>query len=526
MDEYIIESHFTKIGHSFYRSDQFLKNSHNFEPVGELGIGVLSYFMIADKVTIETTTGIDNSLIIEIDNVSDYFFVKRGVKRSPGTIVTLDLNKDFEYKSLARLIRAYATHIEFPIEIFDSDGEKYIVENGINFPSELSEKHHEVIVLPVENECFSGSFGVFVNKNIGNPFEIDSIKIYQGKKRKQKCVSSEGIFVSNGYVNDLLLPAWINPDLVDFDINLKKRVIDLNVARNNIVDNEKLAKFRDMFEEELINALIILINETKAKSHAKNKNVPNLIYNLFKNYIRNKLNICVFNKEHDSVLSEKFIKFLKQFCIFKCFTYEGIFYLNYEDVIRKNEGIILLNNLNDKDDDYLLSILENSYIKSMIIADEKDKSIIYVSEILFNIQPREFIEIFGVRPIRSTKLDSIFSELNDSMGIGYVLYRTVSYITTRFVEYANEEDVIFNEDNNFIKLIMTNENSLADETTTFSLRDFFSSLMINRNYNCILFKQKAILRLFVDRNIIAENDATNYELKPSDFPPSFFNKSF
>ncbi len=261
MDEDVIESHFTKIGHSFYRSEQFVKSSHNFEPVGELGIGVLSYFMIADKIAIETATGVDSSLIIEIDNISDYFFVKRGDRKSPGTVVTLDLDEDFKYQSLTDLVRAFATHIEFPIEVFDSDGVKYIIENRINFSFDLSEKYYEVLVLPVENECFSGSFGVFANKSVGNPFGI-----YRVEKHDQNYVSSEGILVSNDDTTNSLKPPWIRPELVDFDINLKKGTIDLNVARNNIIANEKLVKFKNVFEEELINALIKLIGKNKARS--------------------------------------------------------------------------------------------------------------------------------------------------------------------------------------------------------------------------------------------------------------------
>ena len=495
MDEYVIESHFTKIGHSFYRSEQFLKNAHNFEPVGELGIGVLSYFMIADKVTIETTRGEDNSLIIEIDNISDYFFVKRGNRKSPGTVVTLDLNKDFEYKSLAELIRAFAAHLEFPIEVFDSDGKKYSIENRINFSFDLSEKYYEVLVLPVENESFTGSFGVFANKSIRNPFGI-----YRVEKRGQNYVSSEGILVSNDNTTNLLKPSWIRPDLVDFDINLKKGAIDLNVARNNIIANEKLVKFKNVFEEELINAFIKLIGENKMKLAEMEVNYSNIVYNFFKNYIQNEFDITQSNKRNNGALSENFIKFARSFCYFKCFTDEGMFYLNHEEIVGRNAPIILLRDLNEEDDEYLLCIIEDEHRDDIIIADEKDKSIIYLSKILFNVPSRDFIEIFGETSIRSTKLDSIFSDLHNSMGIGYFIFRAQSYWTTRFIEYANDEEIVFNERNKFINLIKTKEDSIADEITIFSLKDFFSGLTKSSDYNYILNKQKAILKLFVEKN--------------------------
>jgi len=278
MDEYIIDSHFTKIGRSFNESEQFLNSTHNFEPVGELGIGVLSYFMIADKVTIETARSIDNSLIIEIDNISDYFFVRQGKREGPGTVVTLDLNKDFKYDSLAKLIETFATHIEFPVEVFDSDGKNYLIKNRINFSFDFSDKYHD-LVFPVNNVCFSGYFGVFANKSKNNPFAI-----YHVKKLEQNYISLEGILVSsNDKITTFIMPSWIRSNLVDFDINIMKGVVDLNVARNGIISNEKLTEFKKTFEKELIAVLIRLIDENKAKilEEETDINYSEVVYTFF-----------------------------------------------------------------------------------------------------------------------------------------------------------------------------------------------------------------------------------------------------
>ncbi len=524
MDEYVIESHFTKIGHSFYRSERFLKDKHNFEPVGELGIGFLSYFMIADKVTIETTS-VDNSLIIEIDNVSDYFFIKQGNKKSPGTIVTLDLNEVFKFKSLAQLIRKFATHIEFPIEVFDSDGEKYIIENRINLLSNLDEKNYEVLVLPMKNEFFAGHFGVLANKDIRNPFIIHPMNIDRGMKLEQNFISMGGVLISSDDTTNLLKPLWTKPNLVVFDVNLKKNFIDLNVARNNIIDNEKLVKFKSMFEEELIKSLVELFDKIKERSDKIDIDYSYIMYNFFKTYVRSEFDIRLNKKSVDAKFSDNFIKFMKSFCYFKCFSDEGLRYLNYEEIVRRDERIISLEDLNDEDDEYLLEIVEEAHRDGIIIADEKYTPSLYFRKILFNIDPTDFIDIFGLRSIRSTKLDSIFSDLHNGAGVGYFLFQA-SYWTTRFVEYATSDEIIFNKNNRFIKLIIDNEKLLADATTTFSLKDFFSDLIRNNNYSHILSKQKFIIKLFVEKHIIDQEDAVKYELKPDDFPPSFFNISF
>lgn len=520
MDEYVIESHFTKIGRSYYRSERFLKDKHNFEPVGELGIGILSYFMIADKVTIETATTINKSLIIEIDNVSDYFFVKHGNKKSPGTIVTLDLNEEFKYESLAELIRKFATHIEFPIEVLDLDGEKYIIENRINFSPNSDEKYYEVLSLPMKNEFFSGHFGVLTYSN-GNPFGVDSINIDQRMKHLHNFVSLEGILISNDKTESLM-PLWMRHNLVVFDINLKKNFVDINVARNSIIYNDKLVKFKIMFEDELIRFFIELFDKIKERSDMGGVDYSYILHSFFKKYVKNEFDII--SRSVNEEMSDNFIKFMKSFCYFKCFTDEGLYYLNYEEIVRKNERIILLEDSNDADDDYLLGIVEDAHVNGIIIAEEKYRSSIYPPKILFNIDPIDFTDIFGLTSIRSTKLNSIFSDLHND-DIGYLLFRA-SYWTTRFVEYANSDEIIFNENNRFINLIIKHEELLVDAATIFSLKDFFSDLVTNNTYGNILNKQKPVIKLFVEKHIIDKKDADKYELKPDDFPPSFFDIEF
>ena len=330
MDEYVIESHFTKIGRSFYKSEQFLKSHHDFEPVGELGIGVLSYFMIADKVTIETATYEHISLIIEIDNVSDYFFVREGNRKVPGTIVTLDLNEKFEYDSLVKIVRSFATHMEFPIEVIDLDGKQYIIKDKISFPLVLDGKNLKILALQINNEQFSGHLGVLVSKNKRNPFAIN---IGQIIGFKQNFISLEGILVSNDNTTNELKPNWITPSSVVFDINLKKTAIDLNVARNKLIENNKLNKFKTMFEQEMIKALAKLFDKIRAKSDITKKDFSSIMYYFFKYYITN-----TFNKIESGIKdtpSDNFIEFAKLFCHFKCFNDEdeGLCYLNYEDII-------------------------------------------------------------------------------------------------------------------------------------------------------------------------------------------------
>jgi len=145
---------------------------------------------------------------------------------------------------------------------------------------------------------------------------------------------------------------------------------------------------------------------------------------------------------------------------------------------------------------------------------------------LFDSEPKDFIEIFGRTSICHTKLDLIFSDLHNSTGIGYFLFEAESYYTDHFIEYANDEEIVFNRSNRFINLIISKEHLIADEVSIFSLKEFFSGLIRSNDFTNIIKKQKAILKLFVEKAIITMIEANRYNLKMSDFPPSFFNISF
>lgn len=54
MDEHVIRNYFTVAGVSYYRSSEFERQHLGFEPISRFGIGVLSCFMGADKVSVKT----------------------------------------------------------------------------------------------------------------------------------------------------------------------------------------------------------------------------------------------------------------------------------------------------------------------------------------------------------------------------------------------------------------------------------------------------------------------------------------
>lgn len=79
MNEYIIQNYFLCIGKSYYKSADFMRSNTNWgdfvKPTSQFGIGILSTFMIADRINI-TTKYYDNdkSLSFTITGPTEYFF--------------------------------------------------------------------------------------------------------------------------------------------------------------------------------------------------------------------------------------------------------------------------------------------------------------------------------------------------------------------------------------------------------------------------------------------------------------------
>jgi len=75
IEEFVIRNYLGYIGESFYHSDELKSKGYSFSPVSRFGLGLLSYFLIADKVEILTRAENEsNGWMITINDVFDYFF--------------------------------------------------------------------------------------------------------------------------------------------------------------------------------------------------------------------------------------------------------------------------------------------------------------------------------------------------------------------------------------------------------------------------------------------------------------------
>ncbi len=54
MDEHVIRNYFSVAGISYYRSSEFERQHLDFEPISRFGVGILSTFMVADRLEVQT----------------------------------------------------------------------------------------------------------------------------------------------------------------------------------------------------------------------------------------------------------------------------------------------------------------------------------------------------------------------------------------------------------------------------------------------------------------------------------------
>lgn len=109
MDQYIIDNYYSKIGSSFYKSADFytLKSESNadFSPTSRFGIGILSCFMVADTLWVDTKRVYaphksSEPLCVTVEGQESIFLIKEGEREFPGTTTKLFLRDQNPWERL------------------------------------------------------------------------------------------------------------------------------------------------------------------------------------------------------------------------------------------------------------------------------------------------------------------------------------------------------------------------------------------------------------------------------------------
>jgi molecular chaperone HtpG len=102
MDQYIIDKFYSNVGSSFYRSTDFFtlkaESNADFTPTSRFGIGILSCFMVADTLIVDTKRVYakhtsSSALNVTVEGQESIFWIRDGKRELPGTTTRLILRR-------------------------------------------------------------------------------------------------------------------------------------------------------------------------------------------------------------------------------------------------------------------------------------------------------------------------------------------------------------------------------------------------------------------------------------------------
>lgn len=123
MDESIFREFFLQIGRSYYSSPKFYSKYSGIDVTSEFGIGILSVFMIASSISIESRKEPDDPntpfapINYDIPTAHSFIVQRKGNRKEVGTCITLKLidSNPFKNKNAINILEEIIPNPPFPI---------------------------------------------------------------------------------------------------------------------------------------------------------------------------------------------------------------------------------------------------------------------------------------------------------------------------------------------------------------------------------------------------------------------------
>lgn len=210
MNEYIIKNYFLNVGKSYYKSKDFLNYKHNYNPIGNFGIGFLSCFMLSDEVQVITKHFNSNKkYTINLEKSSEYIAFKEEEDNSnvSGTKIILRLNN---------LNKIFNSDDELELKISDFIKENILIDNYV---LEINKKN----------------INTFPNKEIVRK-EIDTKRLHRIDVSKYlKDIKGEIVVRQNEYSNSLINELTNIKHLVYFNGSSFEEITDYEEIKSEYI---------------------------------------------------------------------------------------------------------------------------------------------------------------------------------------------------------------------------------------------------------------------------------------------------
>ncbi|MCK4731589.1 MAG: hypothetical protein KAT65_03940, partial [Methanophagales archaeon] len=514
-------------------------------PISVFGIGILSCFMMADRIEVETWKEGREPRKLEIENYSDYFATRIGSRTEQGTTITLFLKDDVELDLIEEL-KNYARHVEFPIYVDDGENAETVVDRGydFNFLDYMDPLHKQYAdelnpyIIDFEKEEIEGVKGKltfmflkdenggygFESKNLwlskfrGGGFEKSSLIGVIGEKH---CfLSQDGILIKKTErpefpFGTVFLP-WIDEYYyIFFDVNLETQSkIDLTIDRNDVVTNSKFNNLKRKIEKIIIDQIEKIFSQ-KHLVTGKDKNM--FMERFFRTFSQHFYHISDFSFER-----------MKKILIFECSVNGEIKYFKYNELKDRWKYFYLISSR---------ELFQSNTLENMKNAIEKaypEDPIMYSA--FGEKLPKLLLEFSGEHIIVTNKevgfsFDKYLlvpsAEKRDKKGKEYGFTFEGDYKDCFGTLTTQHSRIIPNINHPFIRLVNKNMDKFKGEYK--KEHDFFIDKLLDMKYyegDLVLMPLKEIQRLqkyllvfYMEKGILTREEAKRYILTEADFCP-------
>jgi len=271
MDENIFANYFMQVGRSYYNSSEMKAQALTVDTVSEFGIGILSVFMIAEELEVESRRlPIDplnpaSPICIEIPTAYDYF-VRRPCKRTNvGTRLKLKLKSPnpINAKNLIKQIKTLCPFVEYPIYV-TVGGEKTTIcpiQPGVFLEDQQIKRYLSISFDETPNIGITGKANIV---NRGGHFDKSYLGVVaqRGFAIGYSDRESHGSKSSSIYKD--LFPNWAN---IESSINLSGNAkLTLTSNRTDVIKDVRFETVRTFIHDHIISAYSAHLQEKKVGS--------------------------------------------------------------------------------------------------------------------------------------------------------------------------------------------------------------------------------------------------------------------
>ena len=254
INEYDLEHFIAQIGASYYTSTDFFNQQLKYEPYSHYGIGLCSCFTVSKAVLIESKKDKVINTAWNISNPQDTapvmakWFGESGQieyvisqKKTPGTRISIPIKPSYapyiDLDFIVETIKHYMLTLPIPVNIRCDTREVCLSQPKAKWNYPMNELVG-MNIIRVDNSLLEGYVAIYHPKHKGY---FHKSTLYQ-----------QGVLVSDATDILGLAPSWI--DNFSYQLNIKKRFLNISISRDGAAFDEKLIELRQYIGQIIIDA--------------------------------------------------------------------------------------------------------------------------------------------------------------------------------------------------------------------------------------------------------------------------------